>query len=263
MNFIAEASPLSPEGLEDLADRMDIGVPALWAVLTVETRGCGFLPDRRPTILFERHVFRRLTGAAFDATVPDLSHTKAGGYGAEGDHQYRRLERAMALDETAALKSTSWGLGQVMGFNAHLAGFDSVQQLVRACCSGEDGQLRAMAGFIEHEGLGGLLRQADWKGFARRYNGVDFQKNRYDTKLAQAHARFKVGPLPDLTVRWVQLALRLLGHAAQVGAVDGWYGRNTQKALQAFQAARGLPVSGEPDAMTMGVLSAALGWPID
>jgi hypothetical protein len=39
------------------------------AVLTVETLGSGFLPDRRPRILFERHFFPSETKGAFDQKV--------------------------------------------------------------------------------------------------------------------------------------------------------------------------------------------------
>ncbi len=47
-------------------------LPELWAVLSVETSGCGYLPDKRPKILFERRVFSRLTGHRFDADDPDM-----------------------------------------------------------------------------------------------------------------------------------------------------------------------------------------------
>jgi hypothetical protein len=34
-------------------------LPVLWSVVVVETSGCGFLPDRRPRILFERRILVR------------------------------------------------------------------------------------------------------------------------------------------------------------------------------------------------------------
>ncbi len=259
MNFVSTTAPLSRTGLKASASRLGIQLPALWAVLTVETRGCGFLPDRRPVILFERHIFHRLSQGRFAASAPDLSDAKAGGYGAGGAAQYARLERALALDEGAALKATSWGLGQVMGFNAESAGFSDVREMVKQCVAGEDAQLAAMAGFVQANGLAKHLKSANWAAFAQAYNGVDFQKNQYDSKLAQAHARFQVGPLPDMTVRWVQLALLLQGYS-QVGGVDGWYGSNTQKALLKFQADQGLSGSGKPDAATLGRLAGLLGW---
>lgn len=39
-----------------------------------------------------------------------------------------------------------------------------------------------------------------------------------------------------------------------VGAVDGWWGKNTQKAMQAFQQAKGLPITNELDQKTWEAL---------
>jgi N-acetylmuramidase len=73
----------------------------------VETGGCRFLPDRRPVILFERHIFSRETNHTFDASNSDISNPHAGGYSAGGAAQYDRLQRALALDRKAALRSAS------------------------------------------------------------------------------------------------------------------------------------------------------------
>ena len=35
-----------------------------------------------------------------------------------GKYQYERLAAAMVLNRRAALRSASWGIGQVMGFHA-------------------------------------------------------------------------------------------------------------------------------------------------
>lgn len=253
--FEGKGNPLSEAGLLQAADALGVGLPALWAVMTVETKGCGFLPDRRPQILFERHVFRKRTGGRFDAAAPDLSHRAAGGYGPTGPHQYDRLIRAMALDEPAALESTSWGLGQVMGFNATDAGYAGVREMVEAMCDSEDAQFGAMIGFVKANNLSGYLQRGDWADFAFRYNGSDFRKNSYDTKLAKACARYTVGPLPDLRVRSAQLRLMYLGYSP--GGVDGWFGRNTQKALLGFQQDSGLPRSGLLDDASADALAAA------
>lgn len=260
MDFQGVAAPLSAHGLGNAASRLDAQLPAVWAVLTVETSGSGFLADRRPKILFERHKFHALTHGRFANVAPDLSQPTAGGYGDTGAFQYERLARAMSLDETAALKSASWGLGQVMGFNAEAVGFGDVRSMVSAFCACEDAQLAAMAAFVSNAGLARALRQGDWAAFAAGYNGRDFQRNDYDTKLATAHARYQVGPLPDLLVRWTQMALIFSG-VPGVGAVDGWFGQNTQFALLRFQRDAGLQPTGKPDAPTVARLAQRMGWP--
>jgi hypothetical protein len=144
MRFVGAAHPLHQEGLAAAAEHVGVDPAVLWSVLSVETAGCGFLADRRPTILFERHIFSNRTGRRFDAAHPGISGP-AGGYGPPGAHQYERLEGAIACDRRAALESTSWGLGQIMGFNAGLAGFGVAEEMVSQMMHGENEQILGMA----------------------------------------------------------------------------------------------------------------------
>lgn len=101
MELAGAGRPISNAGLGNVSSQLGVGLPEIWSVLKVETCGCGFLPDRRPQILFERHIFHRQTGGRFDATSPEIGNKEAGGYGSGGSHQYDRLERAIALDRQA------------------------------------------------------------------------------------------------------------------------------------------------------------------
>ena len=253
--FKGAGKPLTQVQLRQTAALLGVELPALWAVMTVETKGCGFLMDRRPQILFERHVFRTRTGGKFDRAHPDLSNRVAGGYGATGANQYDRLVRAIALNRAAALESTSWGLGQVMGFNAVSTGFADVEAMVSAMSDSEDAQFGAMIAFINETDIAGYLKQGDWRSFAAAYNGPAFKKNQYDTKLSQASARFKVGPLPSVDIRAAQLYLTYLGYAT--GGVDGWFGKQTQNALIKFQKGKQAQQTGELDEQTLAALRQA------
>lgn len=246
---------MTADGFNEGADRLSVRAAEIWAVLTVETRGSGFLPDRRPQILFERHVFHRVTRGAHDTTAPDVSQPTPGGYGASGAFQYTRLERALQLDRAAALRSTSWGIGQLMGFNAELAGYADVEAMITAMADSEDEQLRGMIGEITGSHLDQALRAHDWASFARGYNGPTYAKNRYDVRLAAAYERFAVGLLPDLTVRAAQVYLIYFG--LDPGPVDGILGRKTRSAMAEFQERAGLPVSGEADEATLEQLQNA------
>ena len=121
MAFVGLASPLSKDGFAAAASEVNTNPIALWAVVTVETSGRGFLPDRQPHILFERHIFSKRTGGRFDVSHPQISAPRPGGYGKPGSYQHERLTLAMTAHRQAALESASWGLGQVMGFNAAMA----------------------------------------------------------------------------------------------------------------------------------------------
>jgi hypothetical protein len=244
---------MSDEAIAKAADDLDCDVAAVRAVIDVESRG-GFLDDGRPKILFERHYFSRLTGGKFDARASDISSPKPGGYRG-GAQEWTRFDRACGLDRDAAVKSASWGAFQIMGSNYQAAGFNKVADFYDAMCKSEDLHLNAFVSFVKSNQLEDELRGRDWVGFARKYNGPQFKKNNYDTKLATASARFTVGPLPNLQVRAAQLFLIYLRYSP--GGVDGWFGQSTQKALLKFQSDKGMPPSGRLDDVTFEALKSA------
>ena len=228
----------------------------MWAVLGTEACGFGFLADRRPAILFERHVFHRLTKGRFDEVAPPLSSPMPGGY-AGGAHEYGRLAAATALEPDAALMSASWGIGQVMGCSYASAGFPTAAAMVAAMVCDEDAQLAATAAFIAASGLAAALQRQDWAAFAAGYNGPDFQRNYYDRKLAAAYARY-LGALPGLRVREVQAALLYLG--CDPGPIDGVFGARTRAAVIALQRRRGIAVTGAHNGSLLDTLIAEA-WP--
>lgn len=186
---------VTPEMWTRLAARLEVEVAALRAVAEVESAGSGFLaaPDRRPKVLFEGHVFHRLTAGRYGASHPNLSYPKwdRKQYAGSLPGEWKRLDRAATLDPAAAMQSASWGAFQIMGFNYALCGFDSVGAFVECQSSGADGQLETFASLIARPGSPLLLplRRLDWARFARLYNGPGYAQNRYDEKLAQAYAR--------------------------------------------------------------------------
>jgi hypothetical protein len=254
MEFAGSGKTLSSRGVAAAADRLGVDAERIWAILRVETKGWGFLPDRRPQILFERHWFHKQTGGAFGRKAPDLSSPRAGGYGPGGAAQYERLTRAIALDRRAALRSASWGIGQVMGFHAESLGYPDVETMVKAMVAEEDEQLRAVATFIVGKGLHRALQRHDWTAFAKGYNGPGFAKNHYDEKLRYEHDDLLANGLPDLRLRNAQM--RLMFRGFDPGPIDGELGNLTRGALRRFQAQSGLPVTGEPDEATLSRLEA-------
>jgi len=254
--FRGSALPVDASGLQSALDTLGVGAAELWSIIHVETSGCGFLADRRPKILFERHVFSARTNHVYDAKYPEISNRTPGGYGAFGAFQYQRLQRAMALDRHAALISTSWGLGQVMGFNAGTVGYDTAEHMIVDMSNSESAQLGAMAQYIGSNALGGALRSHDWSRFAAGYNGPGYRANNYDTRLASAYQYFARGALPDLSVRSAQVYLTFLGYDPH--DVDGVMGRLTRSAMNDFQMATGIPVTDQVDARTLEALEEAV-----
>jgi N-acetylmuramidase/Putative peptidoglycan binding domain len=259
MDFVGKGQPLSRVGLSEALDSLGLGAgdaACIWTVVEVETssvtQGFGFRRERRPQILFERHKFREFTDGRFNAVAPQISGPP-GGYGTFAS-QYDRLNRALALSAEAglgvepALRATSWGMGQIMGFNHQVAGFESAAAMVTAMKDGEDAQLRAMCGFLIDAELVEPLANKDWVAFATGYNGKNYWQNKYDVKLAQHYERFAGGSLPSLEVRTAQAALLYLGYAP--GKIDGVLGPRTRTALASFRIATGLPPRNALDGAT-------------
>ncbi|MFZ6647882.1 N-acetylmuramidase domain-containing protein [Undibacterium sp. TJN25] len=262
MAFQGKAVPLDKSAVNDVITPLGIEEASLWAIIEVETSGVGFMASKQPIILFERHKFSQKTAGKWDSTYPDISNPVWGGYGPAGQHQYDRLAQAIKLNESAALESASWGLGQVMGENWSSLGYASVAAFVSEMCESEGRQLHAMALFISHKGLAAKLKQKSWAEFALGYNGAGYAKNSYDTKLDQHYQKLAAGPLPDLRIRTAQLALTYLSSERprlDPHGVDGWLGRMSQSALQEFQKGVPLAPNGVLDDATYSALLAAAG----
>ena len=180
-------TPLITPDFAAAAATLGCTVPAIRAVAKVESSRTSFDDLGRPTILYERHLFHKLTGGVFGAQHSDLSNPEAGGYGTFAS-QYPKLERAYALDADAALKACSWGMFQILGLNHADAGFAAIVDYVRAMCQSEGEHLKAFVSFIRaNPGMQMALRNRDWTGFARRYNGPAYHENNYDQRIADAY----------------------------------------------------------------------------
>ena len=196
MIFNGAARRLDDEDLPRIGDRIGVGEDEIHAVLDVETAGSGFDRQGRPKMLFEPHIFwrelRDHPAAQAEAAQAGLAYRRWGEQRYPSD-SYPRLSEAMALCDRhglgiePALRSASWGLGQIMGFNASLAGFDSASAMVSDFLDDEERHLDAMVTFIINNHLDDELRAHDWRGFARGYNGAGYARHGYHTRL---EARF-------------------------------------------------------------------------
>lgn len=188
---------LQQTDLEWAARELGCEVAAIMAVSEVESRGRGFFNNGKPAILFERHwMRRRLNHYGIDPNPhirnePNIVNTKTGGYKG-GIAEYGRLEKAQAIHVSSALESASWGAYQIMGFHWNALGYDSAQHYVAEMKKGERQHLDAFVRFIKIDNvLLKAIRDKSWRTFARRYNGPAFEKNSYDTKMANAYRRHR------------------------------------------------------------------------
>lgn len=173
------------------ANRLKCDVAAVMAVAEVESPKGPFLPTGEPTILFEPHIFSRLTKRRFDKSHPKLSYPnwKAGAYGAYSA-QHGKLQKAALLDRSAALQSCSWGQFQIMGFNYARCGHRTIQSFVNAMYASAAAQFDAFVAFnLADPALVTAIRGRMWATYARIYNGPAYATHKYDQRLAAAYAR--------------------------------------------------------------------------
>lgn len=262
--FTGAAKPLDDGDIEAAAAALGCERAVIDAVCEVESAGGGFLPDDRPKILFEAHVFGRLTGGRWTRSHPNVSAPEWNRalYGAGGAHQYERLEEAIALDRDSALQSASWGRFQMLGTNYPMTGSANVEAFVTDMCDSEAKHLGAFLAYCRKRGLAGALRARDWATFARGYNGSG-QVEHYAAALAAAYARRSARPSPGgqpvlhllargPAVRELQQALAAAGLAVHP---DGIFGQETLAAVRQFQMDHELDADGVVGADTWAALA--------
>lgn len=191
-NFRGAAKRLDDIDLPKLGARIGVGEDEIHAFMEVEAAGSGFDSKGRPKMLFEPHVFyRNLSGEKRGrAIAAGLAYPKWGTQPYPKD-SYPRLIKAMQIDEAAAIKSASWGAGQILAENHLLVGYPTPQAMVKAFMDDEEAHLEAMVNFLIAKGIADDLRAHRWSEVARVYNGPGYKKNAYDVKMAKAFAKWK------------------------------------------------------------------------
>lgn len=185
------AASMSQTDFVRAARTLNISLATIKAIASVESRGKGFDSSNRPVILYEPHLFSRLTNRKYDEAFPFLSSrvwNKA--LYNKGGTPYEKLEVASALDRSAALQACSWGAFQILGMNFKMCGFSHVDAMVEAMFMDEGEHLLAFVRFVQSKKLGQFLRNKDWAAFANGYNGPLYKQNKYDEKIEKAYKSF-------------------------------------------------------------------------
>ena len=189
---------ITEQQYKDAAKIIGIEIAAIKAVAEIEAPRGGFDALGRLTILFEPHIFwkelrkRNIDPAKLQKKDPDLLNPVWNPklYG-KFSIQWDKMNRAKVINEEAALCSASYGAFQIMGFNFKSCGYNTVKAFVADLEKGEANQLNAFCNYIKSVMLDDELRNKDWKGFARGYNGPAYWKNLYDSKLNKAYLKYK------------------------------------------------------------------------
>lgn len=195
---------ITEDQFKDAANELGCDIAAIKAVSKVESSGGGFLPNGDLKMLFEPHIFWKeliavgISPAMISNNADILYKTwKPGAYGKESA-QNDRLQRAMKINATAALKSASYGAFQILGNNYSKAGYTSVESMVKDYKVGEGNQLLSFVRYLKNTGIAQYLIDHNWAKFAELYNGkgykgkADTLEDDYDLKLAAAYKSFSL-----------------------------------------------------------------------
>lgn len=179
---------LTRADLAPVATRLGITPETLAAVISVVRVPNAFTDDGHPFIIFERHLFSRYTNGRYDASHPQISNPRPGGYPRTQQARWAQLEEAWALDPEAAARATTWGMFQILGSNYQMAGYPSAVAFVQDMARSEARQLAGFEAFVRGNGLADELQRLDWAGFATRYNGRG-NLDHYVQRYREAYAR--------------------------------------------------------------------------
>lgn len=283
MDFVGTGKRLATNDIGDAARMLGVETAVLLAFLEVEAAGRGFDNKSRPKMLRETHIFYRELGAG-----PKRDRALAAGLATKvwtrnySRDSYPDLARMIEIDPRAALRSCSWGLPQIMGFNHLKAGFNSVEEMIEAMKRGEREQLLALVALMQSWNMRPMLTGRDftksdsWKDAARKYNGSGFAVNGYHTRLAAAYRKHKgktdspvnnapvaqpgdvlqIGMKGELILN-LQNDLAALGYVFANG-IDGRFGNETRAHVVAFQKGQSLVPDGRVGPETRDALRRAV-----
>lgn len=219
------------------AQALDVEEAVIRAVWQVESAGKPFQADDTLTRRFEPHKLKVPQGNwRTSMKIPTAKREQM-------------FLAAYAKDPEDALRATSWGSAQIMGFNFKAAGYTSARQMVSAFAQGEGEQLRAFIRLIQSWGIATMLRAHNWLGFALRYNG-DANGADYASKIEAAYRKRGGKPSP-VVISLGSTGPQVVKLQSTLGLnADGSFGPATQQAVMRFQEAHDLRADGIVGAVT-------------
>lgn len=185
--FTNRSAPAVTENeMEAFAARLGCSLKQIRAVAKVESAGGGFDSVGRPKILFERHLFHRLTDGRYSPAI--YSQSAHGGY---NEDSWSKLSAACGKDPDAAFSAASWGKFQVLGMHWSKLGYASPFSLAHSTVESEANHYLLLVRYVAVFGLTDAIRRLSTdpetcRDFAHGYNGPGYRAFKYHVKLAEA-----------------------------------------------------------------------------
>lgn len=184
-------STLTDGDFKRVASRLGVEVAAIKAVVVIEAgeKMEGFWAPGVPVVNFDRAMYNRYRNKSKSKGNP--SEKVPSGLKGYPLSEWTQLVNARRSNVDGANMGTFWGMFQIGGFNYKLCGCESVAEMVRLMSYSELEQLELFATFLINTGMVSDLRSKNWAAFAKKYNGPNYAKRGYHTKMANAYARFR------------------------------------------------------------------------
>jgi peptidoglycan hydrolase-like protein with peptidoglycan-binding domain len=166
-----------------LAKEIGISPVVLAAVMQVES------PGSTSAIRFEPHLFNRAMQKAGNSKRVPYTPGEGGISFVKSETDLGAFQNAMKLDPKVAVESTSFGSGQVMGYNLLPMYGGDVQKALNAFWSdsADVSNKLLIQWFKANPRAITAAANLDFAQFARIYNGPAYRANKYDEKLAKAY----------------------------------------------------------------------------
>lgn len=198
LNLDLTPTAITPLDIQRAANDLGVSRAKVMSIMATEVnwpKKSGYLPDRRPIILFERHRMYKYLGQKDKALQQrafrersDICNAQRGGYIGNAA-EWKRMMDAAKYDVGCAYMSASWGLFQIMGDNYESMKYPTVFHMVRAMAASEGDQLNALVRFIKANGhIWTALKAGDWAKVARGYNGPAYGD--YDKRMLANYNKF-------------------------------------------------------------------------
>ena len=185
-------STLTDADFKRVAGRLGVEVAAIKAVVVIEAgeKMEGFWAPGVPVVNFDRTMYNRYRSKVKSSKGNPSEKVPTGlkGYPLS---EWTQLVTARKSNVDGANMGTFWGMFQIGGFNYKLCGCESVAEMVRLMSYSELEQLELFATFLINTGMVTDLKNKNWASFAKKYNGPNYAKRGYHTKMANAYSRFK------------------------------------------------------------------------
>lgn len=189
---------LTLDQINSICASFGIEKEALRTIIRVECSGDGFNEDGSLKIQFEPLWFARYLkqfGIPYQMEVISINGRDEYNISAKSikfsngietqSQEYEAFNKACLIHKEAAMLSTSFGMGQIMGFNHKAAGYATAEHMVIDFKNSEMFHVIGMVRFMRaNKNLWAAFKSKNWDRVAFYYNGAAYKSMKYDTKLA-------------------------------------------------------------------------------